>query len=74
MAWSERCPDPWLLGALPALRDLSTWRCWIAFDKALTGVALDATELEVLQARGFAGQLPRCYRHEARNRAQVGAR
>jgi hypothetical protein len=35
---------PHLLGALPAFRDLSTWRAWIVFLKATYGLPMDAAE------------------------------
>jgi hypothetical protein len=37
--------DPELLGALPAFRDLSTWRPWLAFLRAVYGLAMDDEDL-----------------------------
>jgi len=37
--------DPDLLGALPAFRDLTTWRPWLAFLRAFYGLPMDATDL-----------------------------
>jgi hypothetical protein len=37
--------DPHLFGALPRFRDLRTWRAWIVFLKALSGLPMDDDEL-----------------------------
>jgi hypothetical protein len=41
--------DPQLLGAIPAFRDLTTWRAWLVFLKAFYGIAMDADELTLFR-------------------------
>jgi hypothetical protein len=41
--------DPALLGGLPAFRDLSSWRAWIVFEKARTGLPLSPEELQLFR-------------------------
>jgi hypothetical protein len=43
----EALHDPKIFGSLPALRDLSSWRSWIVFLKAVYGLPLDDGELEI---------------------------
>jgi hypothetical protein len=45
----EALSDPGLFGALPSFQDLSTWRAWLAFLKAVYGLPLDAEELTIFQ-------------------------
>jgi hypothetical protein len=37
--------NPQLLGALPAFKDLTTWRAWLSFLKAVHGLTMDADDL-----------------------------
>src|SRR5262245_31593544 len=37
--------DPHLLGSLPAFADLSSWRAWLVFLKAVYGLPMDDFEL-----------------------------
>lgn len=41
--------DRALLGALPAFRDLGTWRAWLAFLRAVYGLPMDAEDLTLYQ-------------------------
>jgi hypothetical protein len=45
----EALRDRNLLGALPAFRDLTTWRSWLVFAKAIYGITLEAVELETFR-------------------------
>ena len=38
-----------LLGGLPRFRDLSTWRAWLAFLRAVYGLPMDAQDLALFQ-------------------------
>ena len=41
--------DPALFGSLPAFNDLSTWRPWLAWIRAVYGLPMDATDLELFR-------------------------
>jgi hypothetical protein len=41
--------DKRVLGAVPAFRDLSTWRAWVVALKSIYGIGLDADELEMFR-------------------------
>jgi hypothetical protein len=43
----EALADRQLLGALPAFRDLSTWRSWLVFARAVYGLPMSDADLEV---------------------------
>lgn len=41
--------DPEIFGALPAFRDLSTWRAWLVFLRAAYGLPLEGDDLEIFR-------------------------
>lgn len=41
--------DPRLFGALPAFRDLTSWRAWLVFLRALYGLPLDAKDADTFR-------------------------
>lgn len=45
----EALSDPHLFGALPAFADLTTWRPWLVFLRALYGLEMDDADLEVFR-------------------------
>jgi hypothetical protein len=50
----ECLSDPHLLGGLPQFRDLSTWRNWLAFLRAIYGLAMSDADHDVF--RQFTGR------------------
>ena len=42
--------DPNLFGPLPAFRDLSTWKSWLVFVRAVYGLSMSDAELGVFRA------------------------
>ena len=40
----EALHDPTSLGGLPAFRDLTSWRAWVVFLKAVYGLPLDPAD------------------------------
>ena len=40
-----------LFGALPVFRDLTTWRPWLAWLRAVYGLPMDAEDVEIFQQR-----------------------
>jgi hypothetical protein len=54
--------SPHLFGNLEPFRDLTTWRAWIVFLKAVYGLPMTATELEIFRERtGRTRPLPNGY-------------
>ncbi len=45
----EALADPLLFGALPAFRDLATWRPWLAFLRAVYGLPMDEADLALFR-------------------------
>jgi hypothetical protein len=54
----EALSDPAFLGALPAFKDLTTWRPWLAFLRAVYGLPMDEADL-ALFARHTGRKVPR---------------
>ncbi|MBI3932394.1 MAG: hypothetical protein HY317_03185 [Acidobacteria bacterium] len=46
----EALSDPHLFGALPAFHDLTSWRPWLAFLRAVYGLPMDDRDLELFRA------------------------
>lgn len=45
----EALEDPGLLGGLPAFRDLATWGPWLTFLRAVYGLPMKATDIELFK-------------------------
>jgi hypothetical protein len=45
----EALADPQLFGGLPEFRDLSTWRPWLAFLRAVYGLPMDEVDLALFR-------------------------